>query len=142
MSVLLFVYGTLKQGFSRHHAVSGQRYLGTAKTKSEYCMYTLGGYPCLLNKRLAEKRGVEANTFVYGEVYEVTQECLTDLDKIEGVEFDLFERLPVEIDSFTFVRLPLSKTVWQSVENKQACAYLFKQEINGAANCGSYCHKR
>jgi gamma-glutamylcyclotransferase (GGCT)/AIG2-like uncharacterized protein YtfP len=142
MSILLFVYGTLKQGFSRHQALSGQRYLGTATTKSEYAMYTLGGYPCLLNKSLCEKRGVEANTFVYGELYEVDQECLSELDRIEGVEYDLFERLPVNIESFNFTRLPLAKSVWNGVDNKQAYAYFFKQEIKGAANCGSYWHKR
>jgi gamma-glutamylcyclotransferase (GGCT)/AIG2-like uncharacterized protein YtfP len=142
MSILLFVYGTLKQGFSRHHALGAERYLGTAITKSEYAMYTLGGYPCLLNKSLSEKRGVEANTHVYGEIYEVSQECLSNLDRIEGVEYDLFERLPVNIETFTFTRLPLLKSVWQDIENKQAQAYFYKQEIKGAANCGSYWHKR
>ena len=138
MSVLLFVYGTLKTNFSRNHYLAKQIYIGTAKTTPEYSMYTLGGFPCLLNKKLAEKNNVPAQVSVYGELWQVDEECLVVLDKVEGVDSDLFERLPVHLEEINLCRLPTNQDVWKAIESKNASAYLFKQTVSGAANCGSF----
>jgi len=138
MSVLLFVYGTLKSGFSRNIYMKEQRYLGTAITTPEYGMFAYGGYPALLNKTLADAAGVSAESAVYGEVYEVNDECLVQLDLVEGVEDDLFSRQVVNICQFNLARLPLDQNTFQFIENKQAQAYLFRRDVLGAANSGSF----
>ena len=142
MSVLLFVYGTLKIGFTRNYALHGQTYLGTAKTKPEYSMHATGGYPALINKKLAEQNNIKADKSVYGEIWEVDDDCLVRLDKIEGVEVTLFERSTINIEEFTLSRLPIDKTVWNDVQENRAHAYLYKQPINGAACCGSFWHRK
>lgn len=142
VNILLFVYGTLKSGFSRNHAVREQRYLGTAKTKPEYGMYALSGYPALLNKKLAEISNVEANNSIYGEIYEINEECLENLDKIEGVDTGLFERKIIEIEQYNLFNLPLTNSCWQSIEKSQAQAYLYKRKVAGAADCGNIWTKR
>lgn len=138
MSILLFVYGTLKNNFSRSLANFKQHYLGTAKTKPEYAMFTLGGYPALLNKKLADQNNTFADRSIYGEVWEIDDECVVKCDKIEGVEYDLFERSRIEIEQFTLLHLPLEKSVWQDIESNKSWAYLYKRPIKGAANCGSF----
>ena len=138
MSVLLFVYGTLKCGFSRNYALNGQLYLGTARTTPEYGMYTTGGYPALLNQKLAETNQVKAEDSIYGELWEVDDECIMKIDKIEGTDVNLFERLPIDITEINLTRLPLSKSAWNLVQNKKAHAYLFKQPVHGASCCGEY----
>ena len=85
---------------------------------------------------------VEANNSIYGEIYEVSDECLINLDKVEGTDVDLFERLSIDILEFTLMRLPLSITAWQSLQNNTAQAYLFKRSVQGASNCGEYWHNR
>jgi len=135
---LLFVYGTLKQGFSRNQALKDQRYLGTAKTAPVYGMYAYGGFPALVDFKLAEESEVSASNSIFGEVYEVTDTCILEIDKIEGVEFNLFERKIVEIKSFTLLRLPLFQESWNHIEKNTAQAYLFRRNLKGAANCGSF----
>jgi gamma-glutamylcyclotransferase (GGCT)/AIG2-like uncharacterized protein YtfP len=142
MNILLFVYGTLKMGFSRNYALNGQIYLGTAKTKPEYSMYALNGYPALVDQRMAEKNKLQVSTSVFGEIWEVDEETITKIDKIEGTDIDLFERKAINIDEFTLSRLPLDKSVWRSIEDKIALSYIYKQNIYGAAICGSFWHKR
>ena len=138
MSILLFFYGTLKNNFSRSLANFNQHYLGTAKTTPEYAMFALGGYPALLNKKLAVQNDVVADRSIFGEIWEIDDECVVKCDKIEGVDFDLFERSRIDIEEFTLLNLPLHKSVWQDVELKKSWAYLYKKPIRGAANCGSY----
>lgn len=142
MSTILFVYGTLKRGFSRNSALQNQIYLGTAKTTPEYSMFNLGGYPGLLNTKLAEQNQVESKDIIYGEIYEVSDECLVTLDKIECTNVNLFERLFVDLQDLNFYRLPLSKAAWDCVEQKKAQAYLYKQPVQNSWRCGSYWHNR
>jgi gamma-glutamylcyclotransferase (GGCT)/AIG2-like uncharacterized protein YtfP len=122
--------------------LNGQIYLGTAKTKPEYSMYALNGYPALVDQRMAEKNKLQVSTSVFGEIWEVDEEAITKIDKIESTDIDLFERKAINIDEFTLSRLPLDKSVWRSIEDKIALSYIYKQNIYGAAICGSFWHKR
>lgn len=142
MSVLLFVYGTLKSGYSRHHYLKEQRYLGVAKTTPEYGMYAYGGFPALLNKKMADDAKVAADKSVYGELYEVNDDCLIQLDLVEGVDDELFSRQLISLEEFNFVRLPLDQSTWQMIENKQAQGYLFRRSVSGAANSGAFWPRR
>jgi gamma-glutamylaminecyclotransferase len=87
----LFVYGTLKRGYSRSAALQGEKFLGTAKTEARYRMYHCGNYPGLVES----PDGLP----IEGELWEVSVECLKRLDEIEGVGFRLYQRAKVHLKS-------------------------------------------
>jgi gamma-glutamylcyclotransferase (GGCT)/AIG2-like uncharacterized protein YtfP len=132
MSVL-FVYGTLKTGFNRHHALQDERYLGTAVTQPEYRMFAYGGFPALVSSQSPGADQMELNKSAHGEIWEVSQECLRNLDHIEGVDTNLFARLPIKLQDITLFRLPLFKSSWDMLQSQEVQSYVFMQKINGAA---------
>lgn len=73
-NIRVFVYGTLLAGFGNHRA-----YMQTAKLVDKATvpgkMYSLGGYPCV---------SVHGNNTVHGEVYDIDEETLKHLDRLEG----------------------------------------------------------
>ncbi len=84
----VFVYGTLKKGRSNSSLLRNTKYLGESEKKGFY-MVSLGGFPTVVH-------GTEEDS-VYGEVYEITPEIFTSLDRLEGYP-DLFNReeIPTE----------------------------------------------
>lgn len=93
----LFVYGTLRRGFTLHGLLrkSGVRYAGKGKIRAR--LFDLGDYPGALPTR-------KPTDFVEGEMYKLTSPSkqLTILDEIE--EFDpkrprasLFRRRLIEV---------------------------------------------
>ena len=91
----VFVYGTLKTGQRRNFYLTrkGSRLLGEVATTPRYRLLRplLTDYPCLVED---EKKGVS----VEGELWEVSDECLADLDAVEGVPY-LFVRRPISLES-------------------------------------------
>lgn len=95
----IFVYGTLKKGFSRHSALTGHKAeaIGPATTVGKsYIMYRTGNkytYPVILHS-------IEPTAFghISGEVWKVPTKALFDLDFIEsnGEMYDRTE-VPVEV---------------------------------------------
>jgi allophanate hydrolase len=87
----VFLYGTLKTGQRRNFYLvrHGARLLGQAATAPRYRLLRplLADYPCLVEDA-QNGLGVE------GELWEVSDACLADLDAVEGVP-DLFVRRPV-----------------------------------------------
>jgi gamma-glutamylcyclotransferase (GGCT)/AIG2-like uncharacterized protein YtfP len=81
--VRLFVYGTLMRDGCRHAVLSGQQFLGTARTQPLYVLLDLGAYPGLVT---AACDGVA----VEGELYEVSAALIPLLDEIEGAP-ELYE---------------------------------------------------
>ena len=77
-SILLFVYGSLKRGRRHHAELGGARFVGVARTAPEYRLLDLGEYPALA----AGCRAIE------GELYEVTEALLVELDRFEGGGYD------------------------------------------------------
>jgi gamma-glutamylaminecyclotransferase len=71
--VLVFVYGSLKRGFRHHREIAGSRYLRATSTAVGYRLVRVEGYPALVS---GEGR-------VSGELYEVDEDRLTDLDRFE-----------------------------------------------------------
>ena len=132
----MFIYGTLKRGFVRHYALREQRYIGIARTQPQYAMYGYGGYPALVDKTLAEASGVNAENRIFGELYEVDDACVIELDKIEGTDKGLFERREIALGEVTMTGLPTDDAVWKALSNKTAQAYFFKRKLNGDADCG------
>ncbi len=111
----LFVYGTLKRGYSRAGALQGEVFLGTAKTQARYRMVNCGSYPGLVEA--AEGLSIE------GELWEVRAECFGRLDEIEGVGIGLYRRAKV------FLQTPHER---EAVET-----YLYRPSIEGMPDCGT-----
>jgi gamma-glutamylcyclotransferase (GGCT)/AIG2-like uncharacterized protein YtfP len=96
----LFVYGSLKRG-GRHHAeLGGAMFLGEARTLAGYVLEPLDEYLALVP--------VPGAGEVPGELFEVEEELLVELDSFEGA---------------AYARTPLI-VVGQNGENVSALAYL------------------
>lgn len=88
-TILLFAYGTLKRGGRGNRWLAGQRYVGEAVTEPTYRLYDLGTYPGLV------KDG-SAGLAVKGELWEVDEACLAELDDYEYAP-ELYTREPVAV---------------------------------------------
>ena len=86
---LLFVYGTLMRGGSRHAALAAQRFVGEARTEPRYALLDLGEYPGLVSCAAGGRA-------VCGELYEVESGRLPELDALEGSP-DWFRLGPVAV---------------------------------------------
>lgn len=77
---LLFVYGSLKQGFANEHVNAGVRVPGSYRTLERLPMLLLGDghVPCLLH---APGQGHQ----VIGELYEVDVQMLATMDRLERI---------------------------------------------------------
>ncbi len=74
----VFVYGTLKQGqyFHDEYLAEGKsNFLGSAHTTDDYSLY-ISSLPNMVRER--------SDTGVKGELYEVDENVLKTLDKLEG----------------------------------------------------------
>ena len=70
----VFVYGTLKRGHGNHHFLRGQTFLGEDVIKGK--MFSLGAFPCV-------SMATQEQT-IHGEVYEVDDNSLARMDRLEG----------------------------------------------------------
>jgi gamma-glutamylaminecyclotransferase len=87
---LIFVYGTLKRGGSNHHFMAGGSFAGNAQTPAGFTLYEIAGYPGMVREE-GDREGVR------GEVWIVGEECLADLDVLEGVDEGLYSREAVPL---------------------------------------------
>ena len=71
----VFVYGTLKKGHGNHRLLEKAKFLGKHITKAKYTLLDLGPYPAVLNA---------GDSSIKGEIYEIDQNTLRDLDRLEG----------------------------------------------------------
>lgn len=91
---IVMVYGTLKAGFRLHGCLEGQKFLGKCLTQANYRMHSVGGmYPALVE--VDPGKGVQ----IKGELYEVSDECLKQLDRVEGISSGLYSRKTVSLYS-------------------------------------------
>jgi gamma-glutamylaminecyclotransferase len=112
---LLFVYGTLKRGLCRHHALAGARFIGEARTPPDFRLIHLGTYPGLVR----DTPGVS----IRGELWEVDADCLARLDEVEGVDEGLYRREAISL---------LDPFADQSVQT-----YIYARGIAGLPDCGN-----
>jgi len=71
--MFLFVYGTFRYGFELHHLLRKSRFVGLAHVEG-YNMYDLGNFPGI----------VKGENAVWGEVYEIDDSLIKELDIVEG----------------------------------------------------------
>jgi gamma-glutamylcyclotransferase (GGCT)/AIG2-like uncharacterized protein YtfP len=89
--IRLFVYGTLKRGFSNAPELRDAAYEGPA-TAPGYALYVLSGYPAMTSS---------ADGAVRGELYSVSRALLKTLDDFEEVP-DRYRRETIKLDDGTF----------------------------------------
>lgn len=104
--LLLFVYGTLKQGERNHPLLMNEKYLGDTGTSPDYLLVDLGTYSGMVEKP-------QEGFSVQGELFEIPFKLITELDKIEDAPL-LF--------NLEFITL---------ADGSKAFAYLYKQSIAG-----------
>lgn len=76
---LLFVYGSLKEGFPNFHVNKGRRLPGLYRTAEPCAMYLIGGQlPCLMPT-------VAGGVQVQGQLFEVDTPELAAMDALERV---------------------------------------------------------
>lgn len=71
----IFVYGTLLRGEPNHRLLARATFVGDARTRAEWRMVSLGGFPAI---------AAGGETAVEGEVFEVDADTLASLDRLEG----------------------------------------------------------
>jgi gamma-glutamylcyclotransferase (GGCT)/AIG2-like uncharacterized protein YtfP len=76
MTHRVFVYGTLKRGYSSHQLLDDASFMGETATKQRFRMIS-GEFPVILD----DKDGWP----VHGEIYHVDDETLAKLDQLERV---------------------------------------------------------
>ena len=84
--MLIFVYGTLKRGKHNHRYLAGQKYLGDAHTGPLYSLL-VSGLPFLVKRE---------GTGCTGELWEVDERCLANLDRLEGHP-NFYTRTPIVV---------------------------------------------
>jgi len=78
--VLLFTYGSLKQGFCNEHINTGERVPGRYRTRERLPFYLMGDghVPCVIHQPGAGHQ-------VVGELYRASAEALAGMDRLERV---------------------------------------------------------
>lgn len=85
----VFVYGTLKQGWGNHRLLEHSKFLGMRTTKDVYDLRNCG-FPYAI-------RNPEEGRKVLGELYEIDEQTLVNLDRLEGHPHH-YQRTDVELD--------------------------------------------
>ena len=84
---LVFVYGTLRKGHGNNRLLRNSTYLGRSTTSDKYAMYGVG-CPIVSDQKEVSK--------IIGEVYKIDEECLANLDRLEGHP-DFYKRKVINI---------------------------------------------
>lgn len=118
----LFVYGSLKRGFSNHHFLDGAVFLGPAVTLTKGRMVDCGGYPGIVPATAEDGYGIQ------GEVWRVTPECLEGIDWLEDLDTGVYVRTewPVRLEENDRTR------------ELNALIYLFNQDATGMTDTGPF----
>ena len=84
----VFVYGTLRRGERNHYLLETSHFSRVGRTEPRFTLVSFGPFPAM----------VEGGTCaVVGEVYEVDDETLKALDRLEGHPI-FYQRMPVLLD--------------------------------------------
>ena len=123
---LVGVYGSLRVGMSNHqYYLSTSKYKGTFTTEPEYTLHSLSYYPGL------KQNGHHS---VVMEVYEVDEETLKNLNRLEGYypgeKATFYDRIEIDTPwgkAFTYIYVnKLSKE--SIVESGDWCEYKNKEK--------------
>jgi len=91
----VFVYGTLKRGFPYESAMAGQGFLGRCRTCEAYPLVIGGRW---FSPVLIAEPG--SGTRVFGELYQVSDEALATLDRMEGTHLPTgYDRIELAVET-------------------------------------------
>jgi gamma-glutamylcyclotransferase (GGCT)/AIG2-like uncharacterized protein YtfP len=99
------------RGGVRHRVLADQRFLGEARTRTQYALFDLGAYPGLVHSA-SEGRAI------HGELYEIDANLIARLDRIEGAP-SLFRLEAILIEGY----------------RGEAFAYFYQGSIEEFARC-------
>ena len=85
MKERLFVYGSLKRGFSLHHELCGADFLGEAYVRG-YEIYDIGEYP-------GAYKSPDPKAILTGELYALDAGMFHKIDAVEGVAEGEYRRI-------------------------------------------------
>lgn len=87
---LIFVYGTLKEGYGNNHLLrtGGAKKIANARTEKKYTLMDFGGFPGMYNHG--------ENVCVTGELWEVDDATLARCDLLEGHP-SFYKRTPIHV---------------------------------------------
>lgn len=102
---LLFVYGSLKEGFPNFHVNAGRRVAGVYRTVQPYPLYLADGrLPCLLATPGTGHR-------VIGQLFEVNAQALEAMDALERVgEPGGYDRVVIDVEPVADAPPPTAPT--------------------------------
>jgi len=109
--MLIFTYGTLRRGYGNHPLLGDSKYLGDARTEPKFTMLNMGRFPGLV---------ASGETAVVGELYEVDEDVLAELDHLEGHP-NFYRRSPITVigDSGELaVQAYLLRNEWLDTESR------------------------
>ena len=120
---ILFVYGTLKKGYRANYLLETSNYLGVARTKPYFQLFSCFTYPALVRSTSGYQ--------ISGELYGVTDVQKKVIDDYEGVDYGLYQPESIELEEYELLenknlldgRIVLSYiyygnlTRWQQVSN-------------------------
>jgi len=103
-----FCYGSLKRGQTAHHFLESHNavFVREAVTTPDYHLYDISWFPGVVLDESMEGG-------VHGEVYEVSSDCLDQMDRYEGAPH-LFRRETITLE-----------------DGEEVIAYLFNQGLDG-----------
>lgn len=82
MSNLVFVYGSLRKGFSNHHFLNNSEYIGDFTSEEQFYLIT---YKSLSFPYLLEDLEIDRpKSNIKGEIYRVNDDVLSKLDNLES----------------------------------------------------------
>lgn len=87
-------------------------FLGTAITKPLYQLFDCGSYPAMVKTDPGEQ--------ISGEIYLINPATRETLHTYEGVNYGLYEYLPIELNKISFSNFEFDKFM-----NKNVYAYIF-----------------
>lgn len=129
--VHLFVYGTLLRGMSRSQCLQDAIFLGHARMKG--MIYDLDSFPGAVLDSSGEKPSQNTTSYVYGELYQINENIINQLDWIEGYN----ESDP---DSSLYIRQTLQVCRLHDNSIYNAIFYLYNGEVieSNRIKCGDY----
>lgn len=84
MNYRVFVYGTLRKGESNQHYLQEGLLIEDEVWAKGYEMYDLIYYPVAVPSEVGH---------IKGEIWQIDENCLAEIDKLEGIEEGLYTRI-------------------------------------------------